>query len=119
MMNIQVFQKNLPAPTHIDISYPRDNRHIVITWNEVKNPDKNLLNKEIKKVYYNIYKGFTQNGIFYKLNNQPLTTNRYEDYSVSKNPQIQNWYKVSTVYPMVFKDERKKFMDIKEYRDVI
>lgn len=98
MMNIQVFQKNLPAPTHIDISYPRDNRHIVITWNEVKNPDKNLLSKEIKKVYYNIYKGFTQNGIFYKLNNQPLTTNRYEDYSVSKNPQIQNWYKVSTVY---------------------
>ena len=40
----------------------------------------------------------TQNGIFYKLNNEPLKTNRYEDIEVSRNPQVQNWYKVSTVY---------------------
>lgn len=97
-MNIETFQRDLPPPTHIDISYPRDNRHIIVTWNEVKNPDKHILNKKIISVNYNVYKGLTQNGIFYKLNNQPLTTNRFEDYDVSRNPQVQNWYKVSTVY---------------------
>lgn len=85
-------------PVHIDISYPRDNSHIIITWNEVKNPDKNVLNKKITKVCYNIYKGLSQNGIFYKLNSEPLPSNRYEDYDVSRNPNVQNWYKVSTVY---------------------
>src|SRR5574344_64974 len=97
-MNIQVFQKDVLPPNNIIISYPRDNTHIIVTWDEARNPDKNVLNKEIKKVCYNIYKGLTQNGIFYKLNNNPLPTNRFEDYDISRNPNVANWYKVSTVY---------------------
>jgi hypothetical protein len=28
----------------------------------------------------------------------PLKTNRYEDYTINKNPNVANWYKVSSVY---------------------
>ena len=51
-MNIQVFKKNLLPPQNVIISYPRDNSHIVVTWDEVRNPDKHVLNKEIKKALY-------------------------------------------------------------------
>jgi len=56
-MNIEVFQRDLPPPRHIDISYPRDNHSIIVTWNEVRNPDEHILNKKIKQVWYNVYKG--------------------------------------------------------------
>lgn len=97
-MNLQVFQKTILPPNNVIISYPRDNTHIIVTWDEARNPDKNVLNKDIKHICYNVYKGLTQNGIFYKMNNKPLETNRFEDYDVSRNPNVANWYKVSTVY---------------------
>lgn len=97
-MNIQVFKKNLLPPQNVIISYPRDNSHIVVTWDEVRNPDKHVLNKEIKNIYYNLYKGISQNGIFYQVNAKPLVTNRFEDFDISRNPNVANWYKVSAVY---------------------
>ena len=97
-MDFQLYQKNLIPPKHLTISYPRDNTHIIITWNEVRNPDKYMSVKTVNKVYYNVYKGLSRNGIFYKLNNAPIATNRFEDYDMARNPNIQNWYKVSAVY---------------------
>ena len=95
-MNIEL-KKSLMPPTHIDISYPRDNSHIVVTWNEVKKP-KGVSKNDNSAIKYNVYKGLTQNGIFYKINGKPLNSNRFEDYDLSRNPNVQNWYKVSTVY---------------------
>ena len=99
-MDINIFQRKILPPKNILISYPRGNLHIIITWDECRNSDKNIVNKQIKKICYNIYKGYTQNGIFYKLNNEPLSSNRFEDYDISKNPNIENWYKVSAVYQL-------------------
>jgi hypothetical protein len=48
---------------------------------------------------YNIYRGLSAGGIFYKLNtNGPLITNRYEERSLGRNPNAVYWYKVSAVY---------------------
>lgn len=81
--------EKLQAPVNIIISYMKINRSCKITWNQVSSP---------KKVYYNIYKGYSPNGIFYKQNKEPLEYNSFEDRSVSINPNTTNWYKVSTLY---------------------
>jgi len=97
-MNININQRKLPPPSNVIISYPRDNSHIIVTWDDVRNPDKYIVDGEIKNIYYNIYKGLSQNGIFYKMNQDNLTSNKYEDHDVNANPNISNWYKVSTTY---------------------
>ena len=97
-LNVSIFQRQLQPPEHLVIAYARDYRHLIITWNEIRNPDKHLVNKKIKAVCYNVYKGLSQNGIFYKLNDTPLLTNRYEDTDIERNPNVMNWYKVSSVY---------------------
>lgn len=97
-MNIDIFQKKLPPPIDVWTSYPRDNSHIVVTWSEARNPDRGVVNGVVKRVCYNVYKGMSSNGIFVVVNEQPLLTNRYEDHDVSRNPNVVNWYKVSTVY---------------------
>ena len=96
-MNLTIFQKQLPAPTNLMISFARDNQHLAITWDETRTPNKNLV-KGIKKVYYNIYKGHSQNGLFMKINENPIPFNRFEDKHVNINPNIMNWYKVSSLY---------------------
>jgi len=96
-LNLTIFQKQLPAPTNLMISFARDNQHLAITWDETRTPDKNLV-KGIKKVYYNIYKGHSQNGLFMKINENPIPFNRFEDKHVNINPNIMNWYKVSSLY---------------------
>ena len=73
-------------PDNIMLSYPRDNSYIIVTWNETHADG------------YNVYKGTGPHGIFYLMNDTPLSTNRFEDREVSRNPNIQNWYKVSAVY---------------------
>ena len=105
-MNI-IFQKQLLPPEHIMISYARDQKHLIITWEEVRNPDKYIINKAIKKVLYNVYKGSSQNGLFYKINDLPLQTNPFEDKEINVNPNIMNWYKISSVY----EDENGNFIE--------
>lgn len=90
--------RRLPAPTNIQISYPKMQKHSMITWNEIKNPDDNIENKEIVQINYNIYRGVSANGIFYKLNTTPISHNSYEDKTLGINPNVTYWYKVSTVY---------------------
>ena len=102
-MNFNI-NKRLNYPMNINISIPRNIKQICLTWNDVNNPDKNS-NDEIRiiKVAYNVYRGTSINGIFYKLNTTPIETNRFDDTTLSINPNTRYWYKVSTV--AVFSDD--------------
>ena len=97
-MDFNVNKIRLPAPVNIHISYPKLQGHLVITWNNVNNPDKNNINGNIVKVMYNVYRGISTNGIFYKLNDIPLESNLYQDRNIGNNPNTTYWYKISTVY---------------------
>ena len=98
VMDIQLNVRRLLAPNNIQISYPKIQGNSVITWNMVRNPDESKEDKEILEVKYNVYRGISTNGIFYKQNLNPLDNNRYEDKTLGKNPNTVYWYKVSTVY---------------------
>jgi len=101
-MDFQINPRKLPTPSNIIVSTTQTIGKLLITWDRVKNPDESIiLNNQypglIKEVGYNVYRGNSLNGIFYKLNQKPIKTNRYEDNSVSRNPNAQYFYKVSTV----------------------
>lgn len=100
-MNFNV-KKRLSYPTNINVSIPRNIKQAIVTWNNVSIPNNQIENDEIVKIGYNVYKGTSINGIYYKLNKEPIYTNRYEDNSISLNPNSRYWYKVSTV--SVFSD---------------
>lgn len=97
-MNFTV-TKRLLYPTNIIVSTPRNIRQLSLTWNNVKNPDVNLSDNviKIKEVCYNVYRSTSMKGLFYQINKSPIKTNRYDDTSVSLNPNARYWYKVSTL----------------------
>jgi hypothetical protein len=90
-MDLQINKEQLPPPKNINISYPKNHQNLIVTWNEVRKP------KEVDTIKYNIYRGSSPNGIFYKLNNKPLNQNRFEDKEISLNRNVTNWYKVSAI----------------------
>lgn len=92
--NRQINEGNLQPkyPQHVIISFPRKPNHIMVTWNKVSHPN------EDRNIFYNIYRGNSPNGIFYKINRMPIDTNFYEDQDVNSNPNINYWYKVSSLY---------------------
>lgn len=97
-MDFNINSRRLNPPHEINLSYPRDIRQLNVTWDMIPNPDKNIsTGLFITSVQYNIYRGTSTSGIFYKLNNQPLSTNRYEDKSIAITPNVNYWYKISTI----------------------
>ena len=89
-MDININQKRLPAPTDIKIAYTKVAGQSIITWSALS--AKNYI------VSYNVYRGTSSNGIFYKLNKQPISNNSYIDYALGRNPNTTYWYKLSTLY---------------------
>lgn len=97
-MDFQISNRRLPAPINIKISYPKVQGQSIITWDSVRNPDQNNITGDIVTIMYNVYRGISSNGIFYKQNNTPINTNLYQDNNIGKNPNTTYWYKVSTIY---------------------
>lgn len=96
-MNFNI-NKRLNYPMNINISIPRNIKQLCITWNKVDNPDKHSDNQtRIVHIGYNVYRGTSMNGIYYKLNNKIIETNRFDDLTVSTNPNTRYWYKISTI----------------------
>ena len=93
-MDIFLNLPKLPSPSNIIISYPKQIGNSLITWDEIINPGLS----EIISISYNIYRGLSVGGIFYKLNKNPININSFEDQTVSKHPNTQYWYKLSTIY---------------------
>jgi len=93
-MDIFLNLPKLPPPSNIIISYPKHIGNSLITWDEVTNPGLG----EVVSISYNVYRGLSVGGIFYKLNKNPLNNNVFEDKTSSKNPNTQYWYKISTIY---------------------
>ena len=63
-MDIFLNLPKLPAPQNITISYPKQIGNSLITWDEVLNPGLS----EVVSINYNIYRGTSVSGIFYKIN---------------------------------------------------
>ena len=78
MNNIDISIQRLPSPDNIQIAYTRVTGQCILTWDKILNTDK--------EVFYNIYRGISYSGIFYKQNIQPIFLNRYVDNTLSKNP---------------------------------
>lgn len=96
-MNFNINTRRLNPPSNIVLSFPRNIRQITLTWNKVNNPDTPNSELYIKSVEYNVYRGTSINGIFYKLNSNPLKDNRYDDKGININPNTTYWYKISTI----------------------
>lgn len=75
----------LPPPNNIAVSNPKIQNKLDISWDSVNTA-----------IGYNIYKGTSINGIFYKLNDNLVLTNKYED-SIGINIQASYYYKISSV----------------------
>lgn len=90
--------RKLNPPNNIVLSFPRDINRLVVTWNPVQNPDltSNTMNP-IVNIGYNVYRGTSNNGLFVKINDILINSNRYEDKTIKTNPNTFYWYKVSTV----------------------
>lgn len=97
-MDLNINQRRLPPPNNIQISCPKGPQGQVVTWDIIRNPEQNIIDSDIVEIGYNVYRGISANGIFYKQNQIVLKTNRFEDINISKNPNTVNWYKVSTTY---------------------
>lgn len=97
-MDFQINKRRLPAPVNIKIAFPKMQGHLLVTWDSVRNPDQDNITGDIVTVSYNVYRAISSGGIFYKQNQNPLTTNIYQDRSIGKNPNTTYWYKVSTSY---------------------
>lgn len=91
---MQINQKQLPFPNNITVSFPKIQGHAIVTWNPVKQPE----DKHILAVAYNVYRGTSVKGIFYKQNPKPLISNAFEDSTRGNHPNTMYWYKVSTMY---------------------
>lgn len=97
-MSFNLNVRKLNPPNNITLSFPRDINRIVVTWNSVNNPDltSNIMNP-IVNIGYNVYRGTSNNGLFIKINDILINSNRYEDRTIKTNPNTFYWYKVSTV----------------------
>lgn len=98
-MNFNLNSRKLNSPNNIELSFPRNIKKMIITWNRVFNPDINnndILNPIIS-VNYNVYRSTSINGLYIKINKVLIDSNRYEDTSIGINPNTLYWYKVSTV----------------------
>lgn len=102
-MDFKINVLKLPAPRNIKVAYPKEIGNLLVVWDQIRKPD----DENITKIMYNIYRGISANGIFYKQNKEPLLTNRYEDKHIGINPNTTNWYKVSTLY----EDENGKLIE--------
>ena len=97
-MDFNINSRRLGCPQNIRMSHPHDIKQLIISWDKVENPDKGKKPKnKIEEVKYNVYRGTSLNGIFFKLNDNPLDTNQYIDKVLSLNPNTNYWYKISTV----------------------
>lgn len=102
-MDFQLNDRRLPAPNNINISSPKGPGQLLVVWDPSRNPDELQVKQNIvapyliKEVRYNVYRGISLGGIFYKLNSQPIPLPRYEDSNVNRNPNTQYFYKVSSV----------------------
>lgn len=90
-MNIN---KSIPIPQNINISHTKNQGSCIVTWLPVKDPE----DKKIIQVAYNVYRGTSINGIFYKQNEKPLISNAFEDKNRGIHPNTMYWYKISTIY---------------------
>lgn len=90
-MDIQLIKLKLPFPQGIKISFMKNEKGSIVTWNQVTSD-------QVTDIKYNIYYSTSVNGIFYKLNKQPLDINWFEHKFRDRMPTTQRWYKVSTVY---------------------
>lgn len=109
-MDIILNEKKLPPPSNIKVSSLRTPGELLIVWDKVRNPDQKNLNDPlyngdsfvlISKIQYNVYRGTSLGGLFYKQNATPLDNPRYDDKNVGRNPNTQYFYKVSTVITLV------------------
>lgn len=102
-MDFQLNSRRLPAPNNISISSPKAPGQLLIIWDPSRNPDEMVIQNgfidpfNIKEVGYNVYRGTSIGGIFYKINKDLLLLPRFEDNNVSRNPNTQYFYKVSSV----------------------
>lgn len=106
-MDFQINERRIPAPNNISVSVPKGTRHLLVIWDKKKNPDLTYItnanyipdvsNPLIKEIKYNVYRGTSLGGIFYKMNTEALVNSRFEDQKVSQNPNTQYFYKVSSV----------------------
>lgn len=96
-MNFNVNSRRLHFPNNIQVNNQHTINKLIVVWDRVKNPDEELAIQEIQNVQYNVYRGTSISGIFYRLNTDPIEGTKFEDNNVSLNPNTQYFYKVSTV----------------------
>lgn len=89
-MDIILKRTTLIPPKNINITYTNPQHNIMLTWDMVEYNGFDI--------YYNIYKSTISNGVFIKLNKEPVKGNRFVDYSVRQNMNVTYWYKISTCY---------------------
>ena len=98
-MDFNLNSRRLNSPKNITLSYPKDIKRLVVTWDKVINPDydKFDINNPIVNIYYNVFRSQSINGIYVRVNKYLINTNRFEDKELSIHPNTRYWYKVSTV----------------------
>jgi len=89
-MDIQINRFKLLPPKNVKIRFTNLKNDASITWDSVQYNNY--------KIGYNIYRSTISNGIFYKINNNIILTNRYEDKTLHNNLNTTYWYKISTLY---------------------
>jgi hypothetical protein len=103
VMDFNLNDRKLPSPNNIVVSNPKGAGHLLVIWDKVRNPDQQLLASgvaypsSIKEIKYNVYRSISLGGIFYKLNKEPLDQPRFEDKNIDRHPNVQYFYKVSTI----------------------
>lgn len=98
-MDFNLNSRRLNAPKNITLSYPKDIKRLVVTWDKILNPDydKFDINNPIVNIYYNVFRSQSINGIYVRVNKYLINTNRFEDKELSIHPNTRYWYKVSTI----------------------
>ena len=79
------------------VQYTKISGQVLITWTKIPLVES-LIQEGITQIYYNVYRGNSFSGIFYKQNTIPLIINQYIDNALNKNPNIIYWYKISAIY---------------------
>lgn len=96
-MNFEINKRYLPSPNNINVSCEHTINSLIVTWDRVKNPDENIVDGDIVGVGYNVYRGTSMSGIFYKVNANLVVNSKFEDTKISLNVNTQYFYKVATV----------------------
>jgi hypothetical protein len=86
-------------PANLDASEGLDER-VELTWNAVSHPDV---------VGYSVYRAHWENGVFVKLNEDPVTDTAYTDNTVPDSEIY--WYAVSAVYTGTYGDAESNNSD--------